>query len=73
MGILPLAFSLDHAGPLAWTAEDSAIMLQAMAGHDPADPASADHLVPDYRAAFQRDVSGLRFGLVRISMSATTK
>ena len=65
VGILPLAFSLDHAGPLAWTAEDSAIMLQAMAGHDPADPASADHLVPDYRAALQRDVSGLRLGLVR--------
>src|SRR5262245_54677789 len=65
IGILPLAFSLDHAGPLAWTAEDSAIMLQAMAGHDPADPASADHPVPDYRAALQRDASGLRLGLVR--------
>ena len=47
-GILPLAFLLDHAGPLAWTAEDSAILLQAMAGHDPGDPASADHPIPDY-------------------------
>jgi aspartyl-tRNA(Asn)/glutamyl-tRNA(Gln) amidotransferase subunit A len=65
MGILPLAFSLDHAGPLAWTAEDSAIMLQAMAGHDPADPASANHPIPDYRAALQRDANGLRLGLVR--------
>src|SRR5213080_603947 len=65
MGILPLAFSLDHAGPLAWTAEDNAIMLQAMAGHDPADPGSADHPVPDYRAALQRDAKGLRIGLVR--------
>src|SRR5207302_50579 len=37
-GILPLAFSLDHAGPLAWTAEDNAILVQAMAGHDPLDP-----------------------------------
>src|SRR5439155_23396380 len=64
IGILPLAFSLDHAGPLAWTAEDSAIMLQAMAGHDPADPASADHPIPDYRAALQRDANGLRLGLV---------
>src|SRR5436305_14102717 len=63
-GILPLAFSLDHAGPLAWTAEDNAIMLQAMAGHDPADPGSADHPVPDYRAALQRDATGLRLGLV---------
>jgi len=65
MGILPLAFSLDHAGPMAWTAEDCAIMLQAMAGHDPADPASADHSIPDYRAAIEGPVKGLRVGLVR--------
>src|SRR5215207_2013512 len=64
-GILPLAFSLDHAGPMAWTAEDCAIMLQAMAGHDPADPASANRQVPDYRAALPGDVKGLRIGLVR--------
>src|SRR5438034_10854359 len=65
MGILPLAFSLDHAGPLAWTAEDCAILLQAMAGHDPADPASADHPIPDYRAALAGEVKGLRIGLIR--------
>ena len=64
-GILPLAFSLDHAGPMAWTAEDCAIMLQAMAGHDPADPASADCPVSDYRAALSGDVRGLRIGLIR--------
>src|SRR6478609_9563124 len=64
-GILPLAFSLDHAGPLAWTAEDCAIMLQAMAGHDPADPASADRPIPDYRAALQAGVKGLRIGVIR--------
>ncbi|HYZ41727.1 MAG TPA: amidase, partial [Stellaceae bacterium] len=64
-GILPLAFSLDHAGPMAWTAEDCAIMLQAMAGHDPDDPASADRPVPDYRAALSGDVRGLRIGLIR--------
>ena len=64
-GILPLAFSLDHAGPMAWTAEDCAIMLQAMAGHDPADPASADRPVPDYRAALTGEVKGLRIGLIR--------
>ena len=65
MGILPLAFSLDHAGPMAWTAEDCAIMLQAMAGHDPADPASANRPIPDYRAALTGGVRGLRIGLVR--------
>src|SRR2546430_5205872 len=65
MGILPLAFSLDHAGPMAWTAEDCAILLQAMAGHDPADPASADHSIPAYRAALQGEVKGVRIGLIR--------
>ena len=63
-GILPLAFSLDHAGPMAWTAEDCAIMLQAMAGHDPTDPASANRPVPDYRAALSDEVRGLRIGLI---------
>src|SRR5438270_8186287 len=65
MGILPLAFSLDHAGPMAWTPGDCAILLQAMAGHDPADPGSANHPIPDYRAALAGDVKGLRIGLIR--------
>src|SRR3954449_6634959 len=65
MGILPLAFSLDHAGPMAWTAEDCAILLQVMAGHDPADPASANRPIPDYRAALQAGVKGLRIGVIR--------
>jgi aspartyl-tRNA(Asn)/glutamyl-tRNA(Gln) amidotransferase subunit A len=65
MGILPLGFSLDHAGPMAWTAEDCAILLQAMAGHDPADPASANVQIPDYRAALQGGAKGLRIGLIR--------
>lgn len=64
-GILPLAQSLDHAGPMAWTVEDCAILLQAMAGHDPADPASADRPVPDFRATLHDGVRGLRVGLVR--------
>src|ERR1700674_2676184 len=65
MGIPPLALSLDHAGPMAWNAEDCAIMLQAMAGHDTADPASANHPIPDYRAALGGGVKGLRIGLIR--------
>jgi aspartyl-tRNA(Asn)/glutamyl-tRNA(Gln) amidotransferase subunit A len=64
-GILPLSFALDHAGPMAWTAEDCAILLQAMAGHDPADPASANRPIPDYRAALDGGAKGLRIGLVR--------
>ncbi len=65
MGVLPLAQTLDHTGPLAWTVEDCAILLQAMAGHDPDDPASADLPVPDYRAGLGTGVKGLRIGLVR--------
>ncbi|HEY1796305.1 MAG TPA: amidase [Stellaceae bacterium] len=64
-GILPLAFSLDHAGPMAWTVEDCAILLQAMAGHDPHDPASANRKIPDYRAALAGNVKGLRIGVIR--------
>src|SRR5438552_18457581 len=55
-GVLPLAFSLDHAGPMAWTAEDCAILLQAMAGHDPTDPASADRGVANYRGLLAGEV-----------------
>lgn len=64
-GVIPLAYSLDHVGPLAWTAEDCAILLQAMAGHDPHDPGSAKIPVPDYRAALRPDLRGIRVGVVR--------
>ena len=64
-GILPLAFSLDHAGPMAWTVEDCALLLQAVAGHDPQDPASADRPVPDFSARLGAGAKGLRVGIVR--------
>jgi aspartyl-tRNA(Asn)/glutamyl-tRNA(Gln) amidotransferase subunit A len=64
-GILPLSFSLDHAGPMAWTAEDCALLLQAMAGHDPEDPASVDRPVADFTAQIGQGVKGLRIGVVR--------
>src|SRR5262245_52708935 len=62
-GVLPNCFSQDHAGPLAWTAEDVAILLQVIAGHDPADPGSADVAIPDYAAALTGDVKGLVVGV----------
>ncbi len=65
LGILPLSFSLDHAGPMAWTVEDCALLLQAMAGHDPQDPASADRPAPDFTAGLGGGVKGLRIGVVR--------
>ena len=65
VGILPLAFSLDHAGPMAWTAEDCALLLQGMAGHDPEDPASVDRPVADFTAELGQGAKGLRIGVVR--------
>ena len=62
-GVLDLSWSLDHCGPMTWTVEDSALMLQAIAGHDPKDPASANVAVPDYSEALREDVKGLKIGV----------
>ena len=64
-GVLPLAWSLDHCGPMTWTVEDTAIVLQAIAGHDHGDPTSSTLPVPDYRAALGGGVRGLRIGVPR--------
>ena len=64
-GVYANSFSYDHAGPLTWTVEDCAIMMQALAGHDPLDPASAHQPGPDYRAALTGDIKGLRIGVIR--------
>ena len=63
-GVAPAAFSLDHIGPMAWTAEDCALMLQALAGHDPRDPASAKRPIPDYTAQLGQGVKGLKIGVI---------
>jgi aspartyl-tRNA(Asn)/glutamyl-tRNA(Gln) amidotransferase subunit A len=62
-GIVAFASSLDQAGPMTRSIEDAALMLQAMAGHDPKDSTSADLPVPDFRAATQGSVKGLRIGI----------
>lgn len=64
-GVLPLAFSLDHVGPMAWTVEDCAIMLQSLAGFDPRDPASANRQVQDYCTDIAGNIQGVRIGVVR--------
>jgi aspartyl-tRNA(Asn)/glutamyl-tRNA(Gln) amidotransferase subunit A len=64
-GVIPLAPSLDTAGPMAWTAQDCAILLDAIAGHDPADPASVAVPHAGYARAVTRPVKGLRVGLLR--------
>jgi aspartyl-tRNA(Asn)/glutamyl-tRNA(Gln) amidotransferase subunit A len=63
-GVFPLAFSLDHVGPLTRTVEDNAILLQAMAGHDAADPASAKLQPTDFLAGIGRGVKGLKIGVI---------
>jgi aspartyl-tRNA(Asn)/glutamyl-tRNA(Gln) amidotransferase subunit A len=64
-GVYANSYSFDHAGPMTWTVMDCAIVLQAIAGHDPNDPASAIRSLPDYRAALTGDIRGLRVGVVR--------
>ena len=63
-GVAPAAYSLDHIGPMAWTAEDCALMLQALAGHDPRDPASASRPLPDYTGLLGRGIKGLKIGVI---------
>jgi aspartyl-tRNA(Asn)/glutamyl-tRNA(Gln) amidotransferase subunit A len=62
-GIVPLAWSLDHPGPMGRTVEDVAILLGAVAGADPLDPSAANEPVPDYLAALEQGVEGLRLGV----------
>ena len=64
-GVLALSWTLDHTGPMARTVEDCAYLLQAMAGHDPADPASSRAPVDDYLAPLARDIRGVRIGVPR--------
>jgi aspartyl-tRNA(Asn)/glutamyl-tRNA(Gln) amidotransferase subunit A len=63
-GVFPNTFTMDHIGPMTRSAEDIALMLQAIAGFDPADPGSEDRPVPDYHAALDGGLAGLRLGLV---------
>ncbi len=64
-GVMPNSYSLDHCGPLTRTVRDCATVLQAIAGHDPSDPASAKVPVQDYSAELGTGVKGVRIGLVR--------
>ncbi|MFN8633931.1 MAG: amidase [Chloroflexota bacterium] len=64
-GVLPLSWSLDHCGPLTRTVEDAAIILNAIVGHDPTDPASASRVTPDLTTALDGRVHGLRIGVLR--------
>ena len=64
-GVVPLSWSQDHCGPMTRTVEDSAIMLQAIAGHDPRDPTTSTSPVPDYSQSLREDIRGMTVGLPR--------
>jgi aspartyl-tRNA(Asn)/glutamyl-tRNA(Gln) amidotransferase subunit A len=62
-GIIAFASSMDQVGPLTKNVEDCALVLQAIAGHDPRDSTSADKFVPTYAAALTSDIKALRLGI----------
>lgn len=62
-GLVAFASSLDQIGPLTKNVEDSAYLLQAIAGHDPADSTSANVEIPDYLSALTGDIKGLRVAI----------
>jgi aspartyl-tRNA(Asn)/glutamyl-tRNA(Gln) amidotransferase subunit A len=62
-GVVAFASSLDQAGPMARSVEDCALMLNAMAGHDPKDSTSAPVAVPDFTKALTGDIRGLKVGI----------
>jgi aspartyl-tRNA(Asn)/glutamyl-tRNA(Gln) amidotransferase subunit A len=64
-GVLPLADSLDHAGPITRSVRDAALMLGVIAGFDPKDATSSREPVPDYARALCRDIKGTRIGVIR--------
>jgi aspartyl-tRNA(Asn)/glutamyl-tRNA(Gln) amidotransferase subunit A len=69
-GVIPLAWSMDHCGPLTRTVDDTAIVMNAISGHDHRDPASVDRVTPDFSAILDGRVDGLRIGVLREQFGA---
>jgi aspartyl-tRNA(Asn)/glutamyl-tRNA(Gln) amidotransferase subunit A len=64
-GVLPNSYSFDHCGPMARTAEDCALLLDVIAGYDPADPASSDRPLGSFSQRIGDGIRGLRIGVIR--------
>ena len=62
-GVLPLAESMDHIGPMTRSVEDASLILTAIAGHDPSDPTSLDIEVPDFSESLKTGIQGIRIGV----------
>ena len=69
-GLTPLAWSMDHPGPMVRTVEDAAITMNVIAGYDARDVASVNIPVPDYTASLTGDIQGLRVGVPRQYMES---
>lgn len=69
-GLVAFASSLDQVGPLARTTGDAALLLEAIAGHDPQDSTSLNEATPAYSQTYDRPVEGLRIGVVREHFAA---
>ena len=66
-GVIPMAWTLDHVGPICKTVEDAALVLQVIAGYDEQDPTTVDAPVPDYMRSLKAQTAKLRLGLPRAS------
>ena len=64
-GVVTLSWSQDHCGPMTWTVEDAAYMLQAIAGYDPKDPTTSSAPVPNYSQSLREDIKGITIGVPR--------
>ncbi len=64
-GVVPVAWSLDHVGPMTRTVKDNALLLAGISGYDANDPTSANEPVPDFCADLDKGVAGLRIGIER--------
>jgi len=64
-GVITNSYTFDHCGPLARTVEDCALVLEALAGHDPKDAGSLRRPIPRYREGLAQDLRGLRIGVLR--------
>lgn len=64
-GVIPLSWSLDHVGPITKTVEDTAILLNAIAGYDPNDDSSSTKSVPDYTALLNKPISKMKIGVLK--------
>ena len=62
-GVMPLAESMDHVGPITRSIEDASIMLQAIVGYDPNDPTSLQTEIPDITGSLKKGINGVRIGV----------